>query len=342
MELTRRPVQIATTVALFTSTLLLWTVGSVGSFPLIIRRIRQYHHRTIQTFPTTPTIKQLQPQNKRNSLQNRYQQQRQQEQQSLQMSSSSYLSKQPLLNPAMKEAKYTDEIPLFVFVLTLCVLPIWAFTILPFTILYQVGKETVTSILSSPKTTIVDSGYVVDASTLVPREKRKYDLVVLGVTGLTGSLAARYLAQTYGLNKNNKVVKWAVAGRSETKIRQVLQRLATELQLPELVNDVDILVVDTSVPSTLPRLVEQTRVVATTAGPYALIGSSVIEFCAKFGTHYVDITGEITWIKTMMNLWQTTAQKTGAKIIPFCGHDSIPWYVCTCVFCFCLPNPTTK
>eukprot|EP00980_Cylindrotheca_fusiformis_P019172 scaffold6501_cov98-Cylindrotheca_fusiformis.AAC.6 len=31
----------------------------------------------------------------------------------------------------------------------------------------------------------------------------------------------------------------------------------------------------------------------------------------------------------MMHQWQGTAQQTGAKIVPFCGHDSIPWDLST-------------
>lgn len=51
----------------------------------------------------------------------------------------------------------------------------------------------------------------------------------------------------------------------------------------------------------------------------------MVEFCAKYGTNYVDITGEADWHKDMIMKWDETAQKTGAKIISFCGCDSIPW-----------------
>ena len=50
-----------------------------------------------------------------------------------------------------------------------------------------------------------------------------------------------------------------------------------------------------------------------------------MEFCAKFGTHYADITGETDWTETMMKRWNSKAKETGAKIISFCGCDSIPW-----------------
>jgi short subunit dehydrogenase-like uncharacterized protein len=167
----------------------------------------------------------------------------------------------------------------------------------------------------------IDSGYVIGSNAMVPRDKRKFDIVVLGATAFTGGLSCRHLAKTYGINKE---VKWAIAGRSQTKLDKFKQDLADELGMKELLS-VETIIVDTSIPATLTKLVEQTRVVATTAGPYTLYGNSVVEFCAKFGSHYVDITGEVDWVQAMVSQWQETAQESGAKMISFCGHDSIPW-----------------
>lgn len=207
------------------------------------------------------------------------------------------------------------------FLATLVVIPIWATTLLPFTICWQIGKMVLKPLLKKPEAGQLDSGYKVSASDIVPREDRKYDVVVLGATGFTGGLAVRHLAKTYGVNNT---VKWAIAGRTESKLKKVLKDLADELGIQDLTN-VDIIVVDTMNPSTLPKLVAQTRVVATTAGPYTLYGNHVVEFCAKFGTHYADITGELDWVRNMYLHWQDTAKQTGARLISFCGHDSIPW-----------------
>jgi short subunit dehydrogenase-like uncharacterized protein len=127
------------------------------------------------------------------------------------------------------------------------------------------------------------------------------------------------LAQNY----KDGSIKWAIAGRSPARLKETLLELEAELGCK--LDSVDILTVDTSVPAALPTLVSQTRTVATTVGPYALYGSSVVEFCAKFGTHYVDITGEVGWVQAMIQQWQTTAKKTGSILISFCGHDSVPW-----------------
>src|SRR5699024_6485819 len=35
-------------------------------------------------------------------------------------------------------------------------------------------------------------------------------------------------------------------------------------------------------------------------------------------------TGEVHWVKRMMDRYQTTAQQTGARLVPSCGFDSVP------------------
>lgn len=233
-----------------------------------------------------------------------------------------------------RDGKRIPRASLSSFLITSAIVPVWAVTILPLSLAYQAGAATFRAIANDSTSnmsandrsasTLLDSGYVVDPSQIVERSQRNYDIVVLGATGFTGYLAARHLASTYGAPSRTSAVQWAIAGRSKDKLEMVKQRLADELGNEELLK-VDIIECDTSVASTLPKLVQQTRVVATTAGPYTLYGSSVVEFCAKFGTHYVDITGEVDWVKAMLCQWQETAQKTGSRIIPFCGHDSIPW-----------------
>jgi short subunit dehydrogenase-like uncharacterized protein len=229
----------------------------------------------------------------------------------------------PLASPVLTEHRHVPTPSTLTFLATLLATPICAVTVLPLTILYQVGRAALGPLLKKDASSkLLDSGYVVDPARILPQDARKYDIVVLGATGFTGRLAVRHLAKTYGTA--GTTVKWAMAGRSQHKLDAVKEELAQELGLDDL-HKIDCIVVNTSVPSTLPALVQDTRVVATTAGPYALYGSSVVEFCAKFGTHYVDITGEVDWVKAMATQWNDVARQTGAKLISFCGHDSIPW-----------------
>jgi short subunit dehydrogenase-like uncharacterized protein len=69
--------------------------------------------------------------------------------------------------------------------------------------------------------------------------------------------------------------------------------------------------------------------VISTTGPFELYGSPIVEACAKFGTHYADITGEVNWSKHMKLAWEATSKRTGAKIVSLCGSDAIPWDLST-------------
>lgn len=62
----------------------------------------------------------------------------------------------------------------------------------------------------------------------------------------------------------------------------------------------------------------------STAGPFAKIGTPIVEACVKASTNYVDITGESTWIREIIDKYHSTAEKNKIKIIPCCGFDCIP------------------
>ena len=52
-----------------------------------------------------------------------------------------------------------------------------------------------------------------------PRDAREFDIVIYGATGYTGRLVAEYLSQHYAGRAD--APKWAMDGRSETKLREV-------------------------------------------------------------------------------------------------------------------------
>lgn len=137
-----------------------------------------------------------------------------------------------------------------------------------------------------------------------------FDLVLFGATGFTGRLVAEYLR-----NKAEPGVSWAIAGRSRDK----LEALRRELSL-----DVPVLVGDVEDRASLTAIVEQTRVVCTTVGPYARYGAPLVAACAARGIDYCDLTGEPHFIRRMIDGHHDQAAKTGARIVHCCGFDSIP------------------
>jgi short subunit dehydrogenase-like uncharacterized protein len=144
----------------------------------------------------------------------------------------------------------------------------------------------------------------------VTSRQRELDIVVLGATGFTGALTAEYLAA-----HGSGATRWAVAGRSRSKLEALRDRLGV---------DVQILGADIGDQASLRRLAEASRVVATTVGPYLRYGEPVVAACAAAGTDYVDLTGEPEFVDRMYVRHHATAQRTGARLVHACGFDSVP------------------
>ena len=113
-------------------------------------------------------------------------------------------------------------------------------------------------------------------------------------------------------------VNWAIAGRSSAK----LDALKTELGSGA--ENLPVIVADAGDEEAMRSLSEQTRVVISTVGPYALYGEPLVKACATTGTDYCDLTGEVHWIRRMISKYEKQAQESGARIVHCCGFDSIP------------------
>lgn len=140
-------------------------------------------------------------------------------------------------------------------------------------------------------------------------------MIVQGASGFTGELVAEYLLRQYGIGND---LKWAIAGRSQSKLEQVRERLGTTA------SELQLFVADSHDPEALAAMVARTRVVLTTVGPYALHGSELVAACVKAGTHYCDLAGEAQWVRKMIDTHHERAGQTGAKIVNCCGFDSVP------------------
>src|SRR5258708_14084168 len=140
----------------------------------------------------------------------------------------------------------------------------------------------------------------------------KFDIIVYGAPGFTGQLVAEYLAAHY-TGKGDP--KWALAGRSLDKLASVRDAIGAPADTP-------LIVADASDPASLKAMVDQTRSVLTTVGPYQLYGSDLVAAFAATGTDYLDLCGEPVWMRQMIDTHQATAQSTGARIVFSCGFDS--------------------
>ena len=147
------------------------------------------------------------------------------------------------------------------------------------------------------------------------RGDRPIELLLWGATGFTGRLAAEWLARRYA------DARVALGGRSGDKLAALQSDLvaidprcaAWPLRIADALD----------VPA-LDAVVPQAKVVATTAGPFSLYGHELAAACARHGTDYCDITGEVPFARALVDRNQDRARESGARLVPFCGFDSIP------------------
>ena len=62
----------------------------------------------------------------------------------------------------------------------------------------------------------------------------------------------------------------------------------------------------------------------TTVGPYRAHGLALVQACAKAGTDYADLTGEVLFIRDSIDRCHDAAARAGARIVHCCGFDSVP------------------
>ena len=146
---------------------------------------------------------------------------------------------------------------------------------------------------------------------------RPLTVLVWGATGFTGRLVAEYLLRTYGTD----TFAWGLGGRSEPKLREVRAALT---RIDARAASLPLVVGDAMDPAAMERVAGEARVVATTAGPFGQHGRELIGACARAGTHYCDITGEIPFVRDAIDRHQDAAVASGARLVPCAGFDSIP------------------
>lgn len=146
----------------------------------------------------------------------------------------------------------------------------------------------------------------------MPREPaaRRYDVVLYGASGFVGrQTVAHFVRHGAGL-------RWALAGRSADKLEAVRQQAGA--------TDAGVIVADAGDAAALDALAAQTRVVLSTAGPFARYGSGLVAACVQRGVHYIDITGETPWVREMIQRHHDDAVRRRIRIVPGCGFDSVP------------------
>jgi short subunit dehydrogenase-like uncharacterized protein len=141
---------------------------------------------------------------------------------------------------------------------------------------------------------------------------RDLDVVVFGATGVTGRRVAEYLTERAAETE----LRWAAAARDTAKLERLLDEVGADP--PEMI------AADVSDPSALEAMASRARVVLNLVGPYTLYGRPVIAACVAGGAHYADLTGEIQFVRRMIDEFDRPAAAAGVKIVEVCGFEALP------------------
>ena len=137
---------------------------------------------------------------------------------------------------------------------------------------------------------------------------REHDVVLYGATGFTGGLVADYLARSVAQG-----LTVALAGRD----RAALERRRAEL--PDRAKHWPVLTASADDTESLVRLAESSRLVLATVGPYARLGMPMVGACVEAGTDYVDLSGEISFLRSCIDTYQAAAEQRRIRLVQTCG-----------------------
>ncbi|GIY05447.1 saccharopine dehydrogenase-like oxidoreductase [Caerostris extrusa] len=147
-------------------------------------------------------------------------------------------------------------------------------------------------------------------------DKRAYDIVVFGASGVTG----KYVIEELAVHHDN--ITWGVAGRNKEKLRCALQEVGEEIN--KNLNNIGIIEADVSNEDSLAAMCKSTTVLLNCVGPYRFSGEKVADACVKNKTHCVDVSGEPQFLETIQLRYFDQAKAQGVYIVGSCGFDSIP------------------
>lgn len=143
-------------------------------------------------------------------------------------------------------------------------------------------------------------------------EGKQLDVVVLGATGVTGRRVAAYLAERAAEDG----VRWGAAARDRSRLERTLAEVGAF--------GGEAIAADTGDPGSLAALAGRAAVVLNLVGPYTHHARGVIAACIDAGSHYLDLTGEIPFVRSIQREFDAAAREGGVAIVQTAGFEALP------------------
>ena len=135
-------------------------------------------------------------------------------------------------------------------------------------------------------------------------------VIVYGASGYTGRLVAEAL--------RNYEIPFVAAGRNGPRIEEAMKLVpgieTADYEVVEVSHDVD----------SLAALFKGAEVVCNTVGPFLYFGSTVVKAAAMADTHYLDSTGEVSFMDAMSREFGNEFEARGKVLAPSTAYMYTP------------------
>jgi short subunit dehydrogenase-like uncharacterized protein len=131
------------------------------------------------------------------------------------------------------------------------------------------------------------------------------DVLLFGATGHTGRLVAAALGR--------RRARFAVAGRDRSRLEAVARQTGAQ----------DVAVVQAGEVERLADAAEAAQVLLTCVGPFTELGSTAVDAALAARAHYVDSTGEASFVARLRARWSEPARAARLTLAPAMGFDEV-------------------
>lgn len=179
---------------------------------------------------------------------------------------------------------------------------------------------------------------------------REFDVTVFGATGLTGKHIVEHIYELASNEPNafSQDFRWAVAGRNETALVQVVETISSRypkvsIQAPGMI------IANVVRREQMDNMAKRSKVIINAVGPFRFMGEYVVRSCVEHGCDYVDVTGsnsffypfgsscincsmvtgEPEFVERMQRTYHDQAVRKKVTLVHACGFDSVSLIDCT-------------
>jgi len=130
----------------------------------------------------------------------------------------------------------------------------------------------------------------------------KKPVVIYGASGYTGKLVAEYLRQYE--------IPFIAAGRNKERVEEAMKLVpgieTAEYDVVEVSHDVE----------SLAELFRGAKTVCNTVGPFFKFGETAVQAALQAGVHYIDTTGEQSYVLEMKEKYGQQYAEAGLALVP--------------------------